>query len=179
MRLVSYAKPKPSIVLDCLRMAEMLTYMENKSTDFLWRIRGRVEFADENYAREIMQLFSIGLTKLNNDGTTKRDANGDTMLTYTNNEITEYARVWTGFRTAPGRGNIETAYSANYVDPMQIVPSWRDPFPKLGLDQVRAIVPMLQKRMSTGQFVSRFGPIRRRTLETDILCAPIFQPTTF
>ena len=92
----------------------MLTYMENKSTDFLWRTRGRIEFADENYAREIMQLFTVGLVQLNNDGTPKRDHNGDSLLTYTNREITEYARVWTGFRTAPARGNIETLYSGKY-----------------------------------------------------------------
>lgn len=74
----------------------MLTYRDNKSTDYLFRVRGRVEFADENYAREIMQLFTIGLVMLNNDGTTKQDANGEPIPTYSNNEITEYARVWTG-----------------------------------------------------------------------------------
>jgi uncharacterized protein (DUF1800 family) len=54
-----------------------------------------------------MQLFSVGLVLLNNDGTPKLDENGKEILTYTNNQITEYARVWTGFRAAFARGNIE------------------------------------------------------------------------
>uniref|UniRef100_UPI0039839170 DUF1800 family protein n=1 Tax=Sphingorhabdus sp. TaxID=1902408 RepID=UPI0039839170 len=37
---------------------------------------------DENYAREVMQLFSIGLYQLNNDGTQKTDANGQPIETY-------------------------------------------------------------------------------------------------
>lgn len=72
----------------------MLTYRDNKGTDWFWRNRNRVEYADENYAREIMQLFSIGLVKLNNDGTYKRDDNGNEISTYTFDEIMEYARVW-------------------------------------------------------------------------------------
>lgn len=88
--------------------------MNNKSTDYLWRMRRRVEFADENFAREVMQLFSIGLQKLNNDGTAKRGENGETFLTYTNNEITQYARVWTGFRMGPTRGNVESTFGCEY-----------------------------------------------------------------
>ena len=56
-----------------------------------------------------MQLFSIGLVKLNNDGTLKQGPDGGPVLTYTNSEITEYARVWTGFQRSPPRGNIELA----------------------------------------------------------------------
>ena len=88
--------------------------MNNKSTDYLWRTRRRVEFADENFAREVMQLFSIGLEKLNNDGTAKRGENGETFPTYTNNEITQYARVWTGFRMGPTRGNVESTFGSEY-----------------------------------------------------------------
>lgn len=42
-------------------MAEMLSFLENKSTHYLWSTRNRLEFADENYAREIMQV-SVVLT---------------------------------------------------------------------------------------------------------------------
>ena len=51
---------------------------------------------DENYAREIMQLFSIGLYELNNDGTRKKDADGNYIATYTNDDIKEMAKVFTG-----------------------------------------------------------------------------------
>jgi uncharacterized protein (DUF1800 family) len=54
---------------------------------------------DENYAREVMQLFSIGLVLLNLDGTPKLDANGATIATYSNADITEVAKVFTGYDT--------------------------------------------------------------------------------
>ncbi len=51
---------------------------------------------DENYAREVMQLFSIGLNLLNEDGTYMTDSNGDRIPTYDNNDIKEFAKVFTG-----------------------------------------------------------------------------------
>ena len=51
---------------------------------------------DENYAREIMQLFSIGLYELNNDGTRKKDVDGNDIPTYRNDDIKELAKVFTG-----------------------------------------------------------------------------------
>jgi len=56
---------------------------------------GRVP--DENYAREIMQLFTIGLTQLNSDGTPKLDAQGKTQDTYSQSDITNLAKVFTGY----------------------------------------------------------------------------------
>lgn len=78
-------------------MADMLTYYESKSTECIYNKYGRIQFADENFAREIMQLFSIGLVELNSDGTMKLDENDIPIPTYSNDDITEYARVWTGF----------------------------------------------------------------------------------
>jgi uncharacterized protein (DUF1800 family) len=52
---------------------------------------------DENYAREVMQLFSIGLYELNPDGTRKLDANGNPIETYTQDTVTQLARVFTGW----------------------------------------------------------------------------------
>ncbi|KQV95122.1 hypothetical protein ASC91_26120 [Pelomonas sp. Root1237] len=56
---------------------------------------GRVP--DENYAREVMQLFSIGLYQLNADGTLKLDGNGKPIETYSQTNITDLARVFTGW----------------------------------------------------------------------------------
>ena len=53
-------------------------------------------FPDENFAREVMQLFSIGLWELNPDGTRKLDAQGQPIGAYTNADITQFARVFTG-----------------------------------------------------------------------------------
>jgi len=52
---------------------------------------------DENYAREIMQLFTIGLFELNNDGSLKLDANGAPIPTYDIEDVQEMAKVFTGF----------------------------------------------------------------------------------
>lgn len=52
---------------------------------------------DENYAREIMQLFSIGLVQLHPDGSLKLDNTGSPIPTYGQNDITEMARVFTGW----------------------------------------------------------------------------------
>lgn len=54
------------------------------------------QYPDENFARELMQLFTIGLWELNDDGTRKLDSNGAFIPTYNNANITELARVFTG-----------------------------------------------------------------------------------
>lgn len=53
-------------------------------------------FPDENYARELMQLFSMGLWQLNPDGSRAVDGQGNNLPTYGNAEITQLARVFTG-----------------------------------------------------------------------------------
>ena len=97
----------------------------------------QVSSADENFAREIMQLFTIGLVKLNDDGTPVKDNEGKDVEVYSNEDIESFARAWTGFDRAASRGNIEeasTSSTGNRVDPMQIVPEYRDAFPKSSLN---------------------------------------------
>ena len=72
-------------------MATYLSHFMNQKADIIEKT-----FPDENYAREIMQLFSIGLLELNRDGTPKLDADGNTIPTYNINHITEMAKVFTG-----------------------------------------------------------------------------------
>ena len=55
---------------------------------------------DENYAREIMQLFTIGLYELNQDGTLILDEDEVPIVTYDNNDIAEFSRVFTGLGPA-------------------------------------------------------------------------------
>jgi uncharacterized protein (DUF1800 family) len=52
---------------------------------------------DENFGREVMQLFTLGLYQLNLDGSAKLDANGNKLETYTQSDITNIARVFTGW----------------------------------------------------------------------------------
>lgn len=69
---------------------------------------------NENFAREVLQLFSLGTDTLNLDGTPVRDAQGNTIPTYTQADVNEFTRVFTGwnFTTAIGAG------ITNYRDPM-------------------------------------------------------------
>lgn len=83
-------------------------------------------FPDENYAREIMQLMSIGLNELNSDGTYKLDQTGGVIPTYNNEIIRDFARAFTGLNYASGNGtSIYTGYT-NYVDPMIMTNSAHD-----------------------------------------------------
>ncbi|MBI3712519.1 MAG: DUF1800 domain-containing protein [Burkholderiales bacterium] len=72
-------------------MSLYLTYRGNSKANL---VTGAMP--DENYAREIMQLFSIGLLKLNLDGSVVT-SNGAPVETYTNDDITGLARIFTGW----------------------------------------------------------------------------------
>jgi len=52
---------------------------------------------DENYAREVQQLFTIGLWQLNDDGTQQLDGNGNPIPTYSNTDVKGLAAVFTGW----------------------------------------------------------------------------------
>jgi uncharacterized protein (DUF1800 family) len=81
---------------------------------------------NENYAREILQLFSIGLNQLNPDGSPMLDAQGRTIPTYDQSTVTAFARVFTAWTFGPAQNGI-----ANYLDPMRVVTaSNHDPNPK-------------------------------------------------
>src|SRR5580692_3329336 len=60
--------------------------------------------ANENYARELMQLFTIGTQMLNQDGSPQLDGNGLPIPTYSQFNITEFARIYTGWTYAPAPG---------------------------------------------------------------------------
>ena len=75
---------------------------------------------NENYAREIMQLFSIGVDTLNQDGTPALDAQGNRVASYDQNTITNLARVFTGW-------DLDPTTKISGVDGTTAVPNWQDP----------------------------------------------------
>ena len=91
-------------------MGNYLTYRGNRRGD---PETGRTP--DENYAREIMQLFSIGLVELRMDGTPVLNADGSPKEVYTNEDIQGLARVFTGLDLARDR-NDRRAENAWWVD---------------------------------------------------------------
>ena len=102
----SYSEILKEVIYSPL-MGEMLTYLESKSSAFVWEEEKRRVFADENMAREVLQLFTTGLVHLNVDGTPKLDADGGTIPVYNQEDILSYARGWTGFRRRRKRSNTE------------------------------------------------------------------------
>ncbi len=98
-------------------------------------------YPDENFAREIMQLFSLGLYMLNEDGTKVIDeSTGQYVSTYTNADIVNFSRGWTNFVDREDqRDNIEAEWDLGFVpnalDPMELPTSeGRDVFPKTTLN---------------------------------------------
>lgn len=88
-------------------------------------------YPDENYAREIMQLFTIGLWKLTPDGSRMLDGSGEPIPTYGNDEITELARVFTGLwydnQYGWGSGGYATEH---FIKPMVMHARYHDFGPK-------------------------------------------------
>lgn len=76
---------------------------------------------NENYARELMQLFAIGVVRLNPDGTPQRDSRGGFVETYTQTDVEELARALTGWTSDPNPSNRPPRNWANWTKPM--VPS--------------------------------------------------------
>ncbi|MCY7375121.1 MAG: DUF1800 domain-containing protein, partial [Pyrinomonadaceae bacterium] len=83
---------------------------------------------NENYAREIMQLFSIGTDMLNQDGTPKLDGQGSRIPSYTQETVNGFTKVFTGWRlcatpaTCPGR----VTGTRNFKDPMELIAANHD-----------------------------------------------------
>jgi len=77
--------------------------------------------ADQNYAREVTQLFTIGLVQLERDGTVGRDAGGMALPTYGQPEVEALANVLTGwaFRPTDHSGEEARLYDQDHVDPIE------------------------------------------------------------
>jgi uncharacterized protein (DUF1800 family) len=108
-------------------MGIYLSHQGNRKTDLVAATN-----PDENFARELIQLFSIGLYELNLDGSFNRDGNvnsypdaGTNIIpTYTQDDITEMAKVMTGWDLV---GNPQYGKNSNkqgdYTQPMEFTPS--------------------------------------------------------
>jgi uncharacterized protein (DUF1800 family) len=107
-------------------MGVYLSMLGNEKPDPLLNIR-----PDENYARELMQLFSIGLVELNIDGSARVDPQGNPVPTYDQSIIEGFAHVYTGW-TYAGAPAFRQAFPTdfNQVIPMQLYPGFHDTGPK-------------------------------------------------
>ena len=84
-------------------------------------VNGVPQIANENYARELMQLFTTGLFLLNQDGTLQLDGSGNPIPVYTEAQVQAFARAFTGWTYANASGTGAPAKfpnTANYTMPM-------------------------------------------------------------
>jgi uncharacterized protein (DUF1800 family) len=87
------------------------------------------EIANENYARELMQLFTTGIYLLNEDGSLQLDSNGNPIPVYTEDQVQAFARVYTGWTYANSDGSAPSTFpneTKNYDSPMAAVESHHD-----------------------------------------------------
>ena len=125
-------------------------------------------FPDENYAREVMQLFTIGLYELNPDGSQVLDGEGRPIPTYDNDDIQEFAKIFTGL----GYDDVERApsfgrqFGALHL-PMVMFEDFHEPGEKYllngeivpegqtGLEDIDSAVSNLFHHPNVGPFIGR------------------------
>ena len=130
---------------------------------------------DENYAREIMQLFSIGLYELNQDGSRKMDINGQDIPTYGQAEIKEFAKVFTGLGVSAIMPNMYIdepyfglgIYLSDMREPMKMYEEWHEPGIKkllngyvvpagqTGMEDISDAIANLVNHQNVGPFIGK------------------------
>ncbi len=154
-------------------MGFYLSHLNNPRSDTSQNIH-----PDENYAREVMQLFSIGLYELNQDGTRKLDSLGFPIPTYTNADIKEFAKIFTGLGGAPNPEEFDEDegdeaffglefLAVSHVDPMIMYEEQHEPGPKYllngqvvpagqsGLKDIEDAIDNLYNHPNVGPFMAR------------------------
>jgi len=154
-----------------IAMGSYLSHLNNPKEDLENNIH-----PDENYAREIMQLFSIGLYELGIDGVPLEDANGDLIPTYDNDDIKQLAKVFTGL--GPGDINMYVDWTdepyfglglwgSDLSEPMIMFQDWHDtgsktllggsyviPAGQDGMDDIEDAVSFLFDHDNVAPFIS-------------------------
>jgi len=144
----------------------MGTYLNMKGNQKANATTGRAP--DENYAREVLQLFTIGLYKLNTDGSLQLNAQGQAIETYDNNDIQGLAKVFTGWDLAAGTDPSGTLASLAYRHglPMALNASLHSPEEKrflgtvipagtLGAESLRIALDALFMHPNTAPFIAK------------------------
>ncbi len=104
-------------------MGVYLSMLGNQKPNPAFNIR-----PDENFAREFMQLFTIGLVELDQDGTVRLDAQSQPIPTYDQDIIKGFAHVYTGWTYGGSPNFLQPSY--DYTQPMQAFSDFHDNGPK-------------------------------------------------
>lgn len=83
--------------------------------------------ANENFARECLQLFSVGIPLLNSDGSVRTDSSGASLPAYDQDVVSEFAQVFTGWTFAPTDGAASKwTNPSNFVAPLVAIDAQHD-----------------------------------------------------
>ncbi|MBX3245173.1 MAG: DUF1800 domain-containing protein [Acidobacteria bacterium] len=107
--------------------------------NYLDMARSRRQSPNENYAREILQLFTVGLFMLNQDGTLVLDSNGDPIPTYSQEDVENFTKVFTGWSFCNQTCPSSAPGIVNYKDPMILTQGNHDVTAKTLLDYPNAV----------------------------------------
>jgi uncharacterized protein (DUF1800 family) len=94
--------------------------------NYLDMVRSTNASPNENYAREILQLFTVGLNMLKRDGTPRLDQNGNRIPTYDQNTINNFTKVFTGWHLCNNGCSGSVPGLLNFIDPMVVDESLHD-----------------------------------------------------
>lgn len=97
-----------TIMQDVTLTPEMGAYLNMVNSG----VAGPGQIANENFAREMMQLFSLGPELLNADGTLQTDSSGNAIPTYTQLQVEAFARAYTGWTYANQDGTTPSAFNS-------------------------------------------------------------------
>lgn len=144
-------------------MGRYLSYLGNAKAD-----PATGSHPDENYAREVMQLFTIGLYQLNQNGTQKLDSHGHPIATYTQKDVREMARIFTGLTDDNGYFFPDEGGTSHHsrTTPMIVNETYHDRGEKVVLGQtfpagvstkeeIKNALHLLFMHPNTGPFIAR------------------------
>ncbi len=124
-----------TIMQDVTLSPAMGAYLNMLNSNKPGTVNGVAQIANENYARELMQLFTTGIYMLNPDGTLQLDGNGKPIEVYTEAQVQAFARAFTGWTYAPAAGvTSKFTNPANNTAPMVGIESAHDMTSKILLN---------------------------------------------
>ncbi|MBS1798634.1 MAG: DUF1800 domain-containing protein [Acidobacteria bacterium] len=125
-----------TIMKDVTLSTGMGAYLNMINSNKPGTVNGVVQIANENYARELMQLFTMGLFLINPDGTPQLDSSGNPIPAYTQAQVQAFARAYTGWTFSNGDGSSPSKFpnAINYTMPMGSVDANHDTAAKILLN---------------------------------------------
>ncbi|MBK8096909.1 MAG: DUF1800 domain-containing protein [Planctomycetes bacterium] len=140
------------------QMGRYLSHLRNRNPD-----PGSTQRPDENYAREVMQLFSIGLVQLEPDGAVRIDGQGQPIPTYTQDDITALSYVLTGWHYAGAstwwsyteNWSPMEPWEAHHSQAQKTILGTQFPAGRTARDELMAVLDLLAAHPNVGPFLGK------------------------